>query len=53
MNNIFKIIKTYKRFYLCTNGLYRECFFKDEYTPTSNGTIIKKLMYLRNKDNML
>ena len=53
MITVFKVIKEYKRFYLCTNGLYRECFYKDEYTPSPKGIIIKKLKYLRLENNML
>lgn len=48
MNRYFKVIKEYKRFYLCNNGYYNECFFKDEYKPYKN-TIIKHIPYYRIK----
>ena len=44
MNKIFKVLQEYDRFYLCTNGIYRECFYKDEYKPIHN-IIYKKDYY--------
>ena len=52
-NRYYKVIKEYKRFYLANNGYYNECFFKDEYTPTKAGYIIKQIKYIRVVNNML
>lgn len=52
MNRIFKVLEEYDRFYLCTNGIYRECFYKDEYKPIHNIIYKKDYYFIINHDIM-